>query len=49
MSYNKYFNFIYVLFAVFYKAVFFYFFPFGSSLVPFFRSLEGNITGNDPS
>ena len=44
---NWFFNLIYCLFAVYYKSVFFYFFPFGSSLIPFFRSLEGNVTGNN--
>lgn len=42
---NWLFNFIYVVSAMFYKCVFFYFFPFGSSLVPFFKSLEDNISG----
>jgi len=42
-------NLIYVLISVFYKCVFFYFFPFGSSLVPFYRSLYGNVYGNTPT
>ena len=42
---NWLFNFIYVVSALIYKSVFFYFFPFGSSLVPFFKSLQDNITG----
>lgn len=47
MAYNWLFNLVYVVSAMFYKALFFYFFPFGSSAIPFIRSLEGNISGNN--
>ena len=49
IDYNWLINLIYVLISVFYKCVFFYFFPFGSSLVPFYRSLYGNVYGNTPT
>ena len=36
-------NFIYVSFNIFYKSVWFYFFPFATILYPMIRSLEGNV------
>ena len=34
---------LYTLLYTFYKSVFFYFFPFAASFIPFLRSLEGNV------
>lgn len=40
---NWFINPLYSLIYTFYKSVFFYFFPFAASFIPFLRSLEGNV------
>ena len=37
-----FFNTVYVLANLFYKSIFFYFFPFGASFIPFLKSLGNN-------